>query len=670
HSADAVLEMCRHSAGSGKLDLRHAQGQPSADLGLMALSRRLKERCLWAPAGGSGTAGSHWEKRLFYTEVMVGSGGTGRRYLSNMTLAVLEDTGWYLPNYYMGAYQGWGNDQGCSFVTGGCAAQGDVFCSGGGNAECTWDNREVGTCYADGLMDGCRVALGYSNRQCFESWDASQFSAFWGQEYHPTARCFLEAPDTWRNLQGASRSGSAGCYAAQCVGTGDEQKLQVRLEGVWRDCPLGQYVEASSFGVGYQSGRIGPCPAAGSVCPGLSCSEEGCSGRGLCHAGRCHCALGFTGPACAQEACTALSCLVGSICHPATGLCTREGDLPPSPPSPPSPPPSNPSPPVHLQVLSHLPSSPFPPPPPSPPSPPPPRPPPPRPPPPSPPPSPPSPPPPFLPPNPLSPPIINPTIMEYTINVGGERETTFTDVKKAAYIAANAEVLGLQAYRINIIYITELASAPYVPQRRHLFQSLDGVAVTCIVLAGEREYAWSLSSILGGVIRDGTLEAALLRTGAFSSPIDLYLVATKFVAVGVPLAPMRPPPPSPSPAGLEATPPALSSPPSPPLPLEAGNTGAGATVDAAQAEQASGDEAGSSPDSMSAIIISCGVGSGVAALLCMVGVYVHVLRARPRKRRTIVLPYSDGEDFFLSRDPIDEDDDKRIGYPHIWPSIA
>lgn len=248
--------------------------------------------------------------------------------------------------------------------------------------------------------------------------------------------------------------------------------------------------------------------------------------------------------------------------------------------------------------------------------------------------------------------------MEYTINVGGELETTFTDVKKAAYISANAEVLGLQEYRIIIVYVTELASAPYVPQRRHLFQSLDGVAVTCIVLAGEREYAWSLSSILGGVIRDGTLEAALLRTGAFRSPLDLYLVATKFVAVdGAPLPPVRPPPPSPSPPPAG---PDLSSLPSPPLPVEAGNNSTGDVVHATEVEQASGDEAGSSSDSMNVIIISCGVVAGVLALLCILGVYAHVLRARPRKRRTIVLPYSDGEDFFLSRDPIDEEDDKRL----------
>ena len=45
--------------------------------------------------GGSGTQWSHWEESLFYDEIMTGlSSGAGRSVLSNLTLALMEDSGW------------------------------------------------------------------------------------------------------------------------------------------------------------------------------------------------------------------------------------------------------------------------------------------------------------------------------------------------------------------------------------------------------------------------------------------------------------------------------------------------------------------------------------------------------------------------------------------------
>ena len=43
--------------------------------------------------GSSGTAGSHWEKRLFDNEYMTGS-SSYEPIISTMSLAYLEDSGW------------------------------------------------------------------------------------------------------------------------------------------------------------------------------------------------------------------------------------------------------------------------------------------------------------------------------------------------------------------------------------------------------------------------------------------------------------------------------------------------------------------------------------------------------------------------------------------------
>jgi hypothetical protein len=47
--------------------------------------------------GGTGTAGSHWEGRKFYSELMIGT-AFGSGSISPVSLAALEDMGWYWAN--------------------------------------------------------------------------------------------------------------------------------------------------------------------------------------------------------------------------------------------------------------------------------------------------------------------------------------------------------------------------------------------------------------------------------------------------------------------------------------------------------------------------------------------------------------------------------------------
>ena len=49
--------------------------------------------------GGDGTAITHWEKRIFQDEAMTGTVHTKDPAYSRLTFALLEDTGWYMPNY-------------------------------------------------------------------------------------------------------------------------------------------------------------------------------------------------------------------------------------------------------------------------------------------------------------------------------------------------------------------------------------------------------------------------------------------------------------------------------------------------------------------------------------------------------------------------------------------
>ncbi|KAG6483476.1 hypothetical protein ZIOFF_060124 [Zingiber officinale] len=65
--------------------------------------------------GGCTTSGSHWEKRLLMNEIMMISVDT-RYVVSEMTLVLLEDSGWYQTNYNIAEHLDWGRNQGAEFL--------------------------------------------------------------------------------------------------------------------------------------------------------------------------------------------------------------------------------------------------------------------------------------------------------------------------------------------------------------------------------------------------------------------------------------------------------------------------------------------------------------------------------------------------------------------------
>lgn len=67
--------------------------------------------------GGVSTAGSHWEASIFQTEIMVGvSAGMERQVLSNITLGLAKDSGWYAPNFGAAGFMRYGHLAGCDML--------------------------------------------------------------------------------------------------------------------------------------------------------------------------------------------------------------------------------------------------------------------------------------------------------------------------------------------------------------------------------------------------------------------------------------------------------------------------------------------------------------------------------------------------------------------------
>jgi leishmanolysin len=103
---------------------------------------------------------------------MGGSSVLSTAPLSNLTLALFEDSGWYLPNYAAADVLPWGRGAGCPFASAECVSNGVIvaggegfFCDATNSAtQCVYDFSAAGTCAASALADGCPVVQQFANR--------------------------------------------------------------------------------------------------------------------------------------------------------------------------------------------------------------------------------------------------------------------------------------------------------------------------------------------------------------------------------------------------------------------------------------------------------------------------------------------------------------------------
>ena len=101
--------------------------------------------------GTKGTIGSHWDARFMQGELMIGE-DYSEIVLSDITLAFLEDLGYYQINYYTGGLFRFGKNQGCAFLEKNCINGNGVlfsneFCAEPSKALCTGSHTSKGSCY-------------------------------------------------------------------------------------------------------------------------------------------------------------------------------------------------------------------------------------------------------------------------------------------------------------------------------------------------------------------------------------------------------------------------------------------------------------------------------------------------------------------------------------------
>ncbi|KAJ8494139.1 hypothetical protein OPV22_015860 [Ensete ventricosum] len=286
--------------------------------------------------GGRGTSGSHWEKRLLMNEIMTGSVDT-RSVVSKMTLALLEDSGWYHANYSMADHLDWGRNQGTEFVTSPCNHwKGAYRCNTTHLSGCTYNREAEGYCPIvsyngdlpkwaqyfpqankggqSSLADYCTYFVAYSDGSCTDTNSARAPDRMLGEVRGTNSRCMTSSLVRTGFVRGSTTQGN-GCYQHRCT----NNTLEVAVDGVWKVCPeSGGPVQFSGF-----NGEL-ICPAYHELCSGAPVPINGqcpgsCSFNGDCIDGECHCYLGFHGNDCSQRSCPG-NCSERGTCHP-NGSC-------------------------------------------------------------------------------------------------------------------------------------------------------------------------------------------------------------------------------------------------------------------------------------------------------------------------------------------------------------
>lgn len=165
--------------------------------------------------GGSGTANSHPDRRIYMDDVMAGAGGEA---LSTVTLSVMEAlNGAYQANFSAAQNMVTGKGLGCGYTDGDCntAAGGlnKIWCSGTA-ATCNSNLKAIGPCSSGFLTDDCRYSNAYSNKKCYD--DSQTDDADSGDTFHANARCFETTGGFKKSGAGTTSSLTQRCFKAQC----------------------------------------------------------------------------------------------------------------------------------------------------------------------------------------------------------------------------------------------------------------------------------------------------------------------------------------------------------------------------------------------------------------------------------------------------------------------
>eukprot|EP00579_Thalassiosira_antarctica_P010016 CAMPEP_0201910674 /NCGR_PEP_ID=MMETSP0903-20130614/1961_1 /ASSEMBLY_ACC=CAM_ASM_000552 /TAXON_ID=420261 /ORGANISM="Thalassiosira antarctica, Strain CCMP982" /LENGTH=744 /DNA_ID=CAMNT_0048445341 /DNA_START=36 /DNA_END=2270 /DNA_ORIENTATION=- len=226
--------------------------------------------------------GDSFDPRYHFDDDFTSMGGSADMAfsLSPLTLALLEDSGWYRANFQMSTAPLFGRGAGCGFVEGNCIGESrntvpdysrGFFCSDitQGNQDLALDHQPSGCDYTHNHKADCS-SLGESDSDALcpmrianikSCSDKAHSPSLAGEIYSLNSRCFVT--DTPASV----------CLESFCNSI--DSKIDIVVDGKVTQCDYeGQELDLDH-------GYIVQCPRLAVVCPHLVCPAN-CSGRGVC----------------------------------------------------------------------------------------------------------------------------------------------------------------------------------------------------------------------------------------------------------------------------------------------------------------------------------------------------------------------------------------------------
>ena len=130
--------------------------------------------------GDEGSVGAHWESRYMLGDYMVSTDFPDSA-ISDITLALFEDIGFYKVNYYSGGLFKFGKNEGCEFLTEDCIvnkkARFDEFCDVEDEPKCSISRTIKSSCFLVNYVSSIPSEYRYFGN--------STYGGFWAANYCP-----------------------------------------------------------------------------------------------------------------------------------------------------------------------------------------------------------------------------------------------------------------------------------------------------------------------------------------------------------------------------------------------------------------------------------------------------------------------------------------------------